>query len=71
MTNEEIRATIQQYQRELRGLIENQSSFELNTEISTYQNKIKKLRKQCTHLDTNHEKQVFNGRCMFCGEKLV
>lgn len=70
MTNEEIRATIQQYQIELKNLIENQSSFELNTAISTYHNKIKQLRKQCTHLSANHEKQIFNGRCIYCGEKL-
>ena len=71
MSNEEIRQEILNQQAEIQKLLtENSTTFELNPKIAEHKKNIDKLRAKCTHLDTNHEVRVFNGRCLYCGKKM-
>jgi DNA-binding protein H-NS len=71
MTNEEIREAIQQQQQKIQEiLITSSNTFELNPEILKHKKAIDALRTKCTHLNTNHEAQTFNGRCVYCGKAM-
>lgn len=70
MTNEEIKAKIEEYQLECRKALA-ANTFELNASIEKYKNKINALRDMCTHRDENGAK-VFVGdhRCPYCSRKV-
>ena len=71
MTNEEIKAKIQQYQRECQqALTESGATFALNRIIVEKKNKIQALRQQCTHINEQGEIDNVLGRCSYCGKKL-
>lgn len=71
MSNEEIKNKIQEYQLEIqKELARGGYNFELNPKIMEYKHAIDQLRCECSHLNTNHEIQTFNGRCVYCGAKL-
>ena len=69
--NEDIRAEMQEIQLKLqKKLAECCATFELHPEINTLRQQIDALRKECTHLNTNHEIELYNGRCIYCGKKM-
>lgn len=71
MSNEEIRQTIMEHQLEIQKCLEMTcGKFELNPDIAKHKKCIDDLRSKCTHLNTNHEAQTFNGRCVYCGKVL-
>ena len=70
MSNEEIREKIHEFQLKIQESLTKSHSFELNPEIIKYKEAIDNLRKECTHLNPNHEVQTFNGRCIYCGTKM-
>ena len=71
MSNEEIRESIKAHQNEIqKELAHSYGHFELNPEIAKHKKAIDELRTQCNHLNTNHEIQTFNGRCIYCGTKM-
>lgn len=70
MTNEEIRAKIGEYQNEIRKVML-AGTFELNTSIEKYKNKINALRDQCTHKNENGAiTYMSDGRCPYCSRKV-
>jgi len=71
MSNEEIREAILKHQFEIQKCLEGCcNTFELNPEIVRHKKSIDALRNECTHLNTNHEIQTFNSRCVYCGKHL-
>lgn len=71
MSNEEIRQVIMNHQLEIQKCLESCcNTFELNPEILAHKKAIDALREECTHLNTNHEIQTFNGRCIYCGKAM-
>lgn len=67
MTNEEIYETIENRKQQIRNILSESNNFELNTDIVRYRKEINELRKQCTHTNSNFEKMVRGGRCLYCG----
>lgn len=71
MNNEEIHEAILQHQAAIQESIsKSNSTFEFNEEVAQHKKSIDELRKQCSHLNPNHEVQLFNGRCIYCGARL-
>lgn len=71
MNNEEIRQAISDHQAAIQESIEQSSGiFEFNESIAKHKKCIDELRKQCSHLNLNHEVQLFNGRCIYCGTRV-
>lgn len=71
MTNEEIRQQVLLHQLEIQKCLEEcAGKFELNPKITEHKKSIDKLRRECTHLDTNHEEKVRNGFCYYCGKRM-
>ena len=69
MSNEEIRQVVMEHQIEIQKILESCcNTFELNSDIMAHKNAINALREQCTHLNSNHEIQAFNGYCIYCGK---
>lgn len=67
MTNEEIFEEIESRKQKIRNILSDNPNFELNTDIVRYRKEINELRKQCSHVNTNHERMVRGGRCIYCG----
>lgn len=70
MTNEEIYETIENRKQQIRNILSESNNFELNTDIVRYRKEINELRKQCTHTNSNFEKMVRGGRCLYCGSEV-
>ena len=70
MNNEEIREKIREHQMAIQKELAKSYNFELNPEIMKHKAAIDTLRNECTHLNHNHEIQTFNGRCIYCGNKI-
>lgn len=71
MTNEEIREAIHARQMKIQEILAtSNNTFELNPDILKHKKSIDALRAECTHLNTNHEMQTFNGRCVYCGKHM-
>ena len=70
MTNEEIYETIEYRKQKIRNILSDRNNFELNTDIVRYRKEINELRKQCTHTNSNFEKMVRGGRCLYCGSEV-
>lgn len=72
MSNEEIRAKIEEYQLELqKAILSGYANFELNQEIAKTKDKINALRQQCSHTSMDGKFATpFNGRCPYCGKKI-
>lgn len=69
MSNEEIAIQIRQYQRECEEALQgNNANFVLNQIIVENKNKIKALRRQCSHTNENGTfARNRLGRCEYCG----
>ena len=71
MTNEKIKELIQEHQAEIKvALFSNCSNFELNNIIVKHKEEIKLLQAQCNHMNFNHEFEIENGYCAYCGTKM-
>ena len=67
MTNEQIFEEINSRKEKIKNILSNANNFELNVDIVRYRKEINELRKQCTHTNSNFEKMVRGGRCLYCG----
>lgn len=71
MNNEEIKLAIMEHQKEIKKCLEECScSFELNPGVVYHRKCIDDLREECTHLNNNHELQIVEYRCAYCGKIL-
>lgn len=70
MTNEEIYQAIENRKQKIRNILNDSNNFELNIDIVQYRKEINELRKQCTHINSNFEKMVRGGRCLYCGSEV-
>ena len=71
MTNEDIRKEVLTHQAEIQKILaENTNTFVLNEGILKHKKAIDELRKQCSHVNANHEVETFNNHCVYCGKKM-
>lgn len=70
MTNEEIYEAIESRKQKIRDILSDSYNFELNTDIVRYRKEINELRKECSHVNSNFEKMIRSGRCIYCGSEV-
>lgn len=70
MTNEEIFEAIESRKQKIRNILSDPHIFELNTDVVRYRKEINELRKECTHVNPNHERMIRGGKCVYCGTEV-